>query len=141
MVVTFNLMAQGGGSALAMPGENVMLLTEYEIKLRTKGAKIGFVAEQVCHGCSCTLCTQADCMKAMLNVIWTLKACMLLLYNRLTMGLKQRLGVKILAVYVFLGWIACQITLFVECIPFQNYWQIAPSPSSKLQHPRSSYLF
>ena len=45
--MTLNLTAQGGGTALAMPGENVMLLDDYEIRIRTKGAKIGFVAEQV----------------------------------------------------------------------------------------------
>ena len=48
LIVTLNLTAQGGGSALAMPGEDVMALPYSQIKAREKGAKIGFVAEQVC---------------------------------------------------------------------------------------------
>lgn len=67
LVITLNLTALGGGSALAFPGDDVYTLPEAEVKSRIKGAKIDLVAEQ-----------------SMLNVIWVLKACMLLLYNRLT---------------------------------------------------------
>ena len=66
----------------------------------------------------------------MLNVIWTLKVCMLLLYNRLTMGLRQQLAVKLIAGYVAAGYLACQLVFFCQCIPFSQYWQIVPSPSS-----------
>ncbi|KAL1297920.1 hypothetical protein AAFC00_006434 [Neodothiora populina] len=111
LIVTLNLTAQGGGSALAMPGEDVSILTEIQIKLRERGAKIDLVAEQ-----------------SMLNVIWTLKVCMLLLYNRLTMGLRQHLAVKAIAIYVAVGYVACQLAFFCECIPFSQYWQIVPSP-------------
>lgn len=67
LIVTLNLTAQGGGSALAMPGEDVSALTDKEVKVREKGAKIDLVAEQ-----------------AMLNTIWILKVCTLKLYGRLT---------------------------------------------------------
>lgn len=67
----------------------------------------------------------------MLNVIWTLKTCMLLLYNRLTMGLRQQMAVKIIAAYVAIGYVACQLAFFCQCIPFHTYWQIVPSPSCK----------
>ncbi|THZ71874.1 hypothetical protein D6C84_10139 [Aureobasidium pullulans] len=111
LIITLNLTAQGGGTALAMPGEDVFALTAEEIKIREKGAKIDLVAEQ-----------------AMLNVIWILKVCTLKLYSRLTMGLKQQVAVKILAVYTAIGWVACQLAYFCECRPFSMYWQIAPSP-------------
>ncbi|GAB7349185.1 hypothetical protein MBLNU459_g8118t2 [Dothideomycetes sp. NU459] len=111
LIVTLNLTAQGGGSALALPGEDVFTLSKAEVNARIKGAKIDLVAEQ-----------------SMLNVIWVLKACMLLLYNRLTMGLKQQLAVKAIAIYTGVGWLACQLAWFCECIPFKMYWQIAPSP-------------
>jgi hypothetical protein len=66
-IVTHLNQAQGGGSALAMPGEDVSALTEEQVKVRVRGAKIDLVAEQ-----------------AMLNTIWILKVCTLKLYGRLT---------------------------------------------------------
>ncbi|GAM88225.1 hypothetical protein ANO11243_062560 [Dothideomycetidae sp. 11243] len=42
---------------------------------------------------------------------------------------KNHLFVKLLAVYVALGWLACQITLFTQCRPFSAYWQIRPAPN------------
>lgn len=47
LIVTLNLTAQGGGTALAMPGEDVFAFTPEEVKIREKGAKIDLVAEQV----------------------------------------------------------------------------------------------
>ena len=44
------------------------------------------------------------------------------------MGLRQQIAVKILAIYVAIGYVACQVTYFAECTPFSQYWQIAPSP-------------
>ncbi|KAG9647979.1 hypothetical protein KCU64_g9961, partial [Aureobasidium melanogenum] len=111
LIVTLNLTAQGGGSALAMPGEDVSALTEEQVKVRQRGAKIDLVAEQ-----------------AMLNTIWILKVCTLKLYGCLTMGLKQQIAVKILAVYTAIGYVACQLAYFLECRPFSSYWQISPSP-------------
>ncbi|KAG9861170.1 hypothetical protein KCU90_g10053, partial [Aureobasidium melanogenum] len=64
----------------------------------------------------------------MLNTIWILKVCTLKLYGRLTMGLKQQIAVKILAVYTAIGYVACQLAYFLECRPFSSYWQISPSP-------------
>jgi hypothetical protein len=67
LILTLNLTATGGGTALAMPGEDVTALTPEQVKIRQRGAKIDLVAEQ-----------------AMLNVIWLLKVCTLKLYSRLT---------------------------------------------------------
>lgn len=44
------------------------------------------------------------------------------------MGLKQQIAVKAIAVYVGIGWLACQLAWFCQCTPFNMYWQIAPSP-------------
>lgn len=41
----------------------------------------------------------------------------------------RQLAVKLLAVYVAMGWVACQLAFFLECRPFHAYWQIAPSPN------------
>ncbi|PNS16340.1 hypothetical protein CAC42_6447 [Sphaceloma murrayae] len=111
-VVGLNGLAQSAGTALAGPGEDVSLLSDEVVAARAYGAKITFMAEQ-----------------GMLNVIWTLKACMLIMYGRLTLGARNHLFVRALSVYTLLGWIACQLTLFLECRPFKAYWQIKPSPN------------
>ncbi|KAF2226147.1 hypothetical protein BDZ85DRAFT_165620, partial [Elsinoe ampelina] len=110
-VVGLNGLAQSAGTALAVPGEDVFALSEEVVEARQYGAKITFMAEQ-----------------GMLNVIWTLKACMLIMYSRLTFAATNHLFVRILSIYTAVGWVACQLTLFLECRPFNSYWQIAPSP-------------
>ncbi|KAG8631461.1 hypothetical protein KVT40_000601 [Elsinoe batatas] len=110
-VIGLNGLAQSAGTALAVPGEDVFALSEEVVEARKYGAEITFMAEQ-----------------GMLNVIWTLKACMLIMYSRLTFAAKNHLFVRILSIYTAIGWVACQLTLFLECRPFNSYWQIAPSP-------------
>lgn len=58
----------------------------------------------------------------MLNVIWTLKCCMLFLYGRMTQSTSNYRFVKWLAVYVGLGWVAVEIAFFTACRPFEGYW-------------------
>lgn len=62
----------------------------------------------------------------MLNLIYILKACVLILYTRLTLGLAERRFVRWLAVYVAVGWTATQITMFAACRPFSGYWALPP---------------
>jgi len=64
----------------------------------------------------------------MLNLIYTLKACLLLMYSRLTRGTEQQRGIRYLNIYVILGWIATQITFFTACRPFNGYWAV-PTPN------------
>src|SRR5436305_1337919 len=72
----------------------------------------------------------------MLNVIYCIKCCMLIMYNRLTMGLKQHMAVKVLAVYVIMGWVATELAFFFACRPFNGYWAVPPpNPQcTTLQH-------
>jgi len=62
----------------------------------------------------------------MLNVIYTIKTCMLIMYTRLTMTLPHRRLVLYLSVYVACGWFATQITFFTTCRPFKGYWAMPP---------------
>lgn len=62
----------------------------------------------------------------MLNVIYTIKACMLILYTRLTLGLTAQRLVKYLAIYVAIGWCASEIAFFTACRPFNGYWAMPP---------------
>jgi hypothetical protein len=72
----------------------------------------------------------------MLNVIYTAKACVLLMYTRLTLNLTTQRLVTYLAVYVFLGWLGTEIAFFTTCRPFSGYWAMPPpSPQcATLEH-------
>ncbi|KAF1932253.1 uncharacterized protein M421DRAFT_54351 [Didymella exigua CBS 183.55] len=118
LVVCLNTIAQGGGSNLFPPGQ-LSTFTEQEIQERIKGSKIVIVSEQ-----------------CMLNVIWSLKACMLLMFARMTSGTRHIKWIKIVAIYVFVGWVAVQIAFFTACMPFSGYWAIPVSnpQCTTLQH-------
>ena len=80
-----------------------------EIQDRIYGSKIVVISEQ-----------------AMLNVIYTMKTCMLIMYSRLTLGLNAQKAVRYIAVYVLLGWIASETAFFTACRPFPGYWGMPP---------------
>ncbi|KAF2999658.1 hypothetical protein E8E13_000417 [Curvularia kusanoi] len=104
LVVCLNIIAQGGGSNLFLP-EQFSTFTQEEIQERIKGSKIVVVSEQ-----------------CMLNVIWTLKACMLLLFARISSGTTHIKWIKLVAIYVAVGWVSVQIAFFTACMPFSSYW-------------------
>ncbi|KAI4168255.1 MAG: hypothetical protein LQ348_007536, partial [Seirophora lacunosa] len=61
----------------------------------------------------------------MLANTWLCKACLLILYHHMTIGLKQNKLVKLVAVYCVFGYILTQILyLAVWCRPFKQYWQV-----------------
>lgn len=62
----------------------------------------------------------------MLNVIYTLKICLLIMYSRLTTGVAQHRLVQFLFVYVAVGWLATETTFFASCRPFNGYWAVPP---------------
>jgi hypothetical protein len=62
----------------------------------------------------------------MLNLIYTLKACMLFIYTRLTLQLKYQIFVKALAFYVACGYVGTQLAFFFACRPFEGYWAMPP---------------
>src|ERR1700709_1197569 len=62
----------------------------------------------------------------MLNVIYCIKACMLLMYTRLTLGLTAQRLVIYLSIYVAIGWLATEIAFFTACRPFAGYWAMPP---------------
>ncbi|KAL8989206.1 MAG: hypothetical protein Q9169_008408 [Polycauliona sp. 2 TL-2023] len=61
----------------------------------------------------------------MLANTWLCKACLLILYHQMTLGLKQNKLVKLVGAYCILGYILIQILyLGVWCRPIQQYWQV-----------------
>jgi hypothetical protein len=61
-------------------------------------------------------------------VQWGTKACLLLLYWRLTQNLPQNIVVKVVAAYVLVTYIVMEVLYFgYWCRPFHDYWQTPPN--------------
>ncbi|PWY88723.1 UbiD family decarboxylase [Aspergillus sclerotioniger CBS 115572] len=109
LCVALNEVASIGGSNL-MDESDIEKLTP-EIKAdRIRGSKWVFVSEH-----------------SFLLAIYGMKACMLVIYARITEGLRQRKWVTYLAVYVALGFVGNEMSLFLICRPLSNYWAV-PTP-------------
>ncbi len=92
---------------LMLPSD-IPLLTPDSIKSRIHGSKLVLVVEQ-----------------SMITTIWGCKICLLLMYNKLTFGLKQQLAVKFVGGYVVINWIIMESLYFgVWCRPFPQYWAV-----------------
>lgn len=106
VIVSTNQVATNGSNYL--PPGAAELLTEPEIVSAIWGSKMTFVLEEFT-----------------LSTTWLIKACMLLMYGRLTLGLKEYLAVKYLAYYCLLGFVVTQVLfLGVWCRPIQQYWAV-----------------
>ncbi|KAI0025953.1 hypothetical protein F4780DRAFT_237987 [Xylariomycetidae sp. FL0641] len=108
LMICLNVITQGGGSNL-YPPELTGTFTEKEVAERIFGSKVVVVSEQ-----------------AMLNCIYAIKVCMLIMYTRLTLGLNQQRAVRYLALYVGAGWFASETAFFTACVPFAGYWGMPP---------------
>lgn len=61
--------------------------------------------------------------QCMLFSTWGVKICMLMLYWRITQNLRSNLYIKILSVYVALGFVVIMVCYYaVYCRPFSQYW-------------------
>ncbi|KAL1635250.1 hypothetical protein SLS58_010326 [Diplodia intermedia] len=99
-------------SNLMHPSELPAVLADPDqVKSRIFGSKITLAVEQ-----------------CMIHAQWGTKASLLILYDKMTQGLRENLFNKICAAYVFLGYVVIQITFFgVWCRPFSQYWAINPA--------------
>ncbi|KAF7117116.1 hypothetical protein CNMCM5793_005800 [Aspergillus hiratsukae] len=110
LCVALNQVASGGGSNL-MTEEDIANLTPATYAERVRGSKWVFVSEH-----------------SFLLAIWAMKACMLVIYARITEGLKARKWITYLSVYVALGFVGVELALFLMCRPLTNYWAV-PTPN------------
>ncbi|KAL3462422.1 hypothetical protein BJX64DRAFT_139983 [Aspergillus heterothallicus] len=62
------------------------------------------------------------------TLIWSLKACMLFFYNRLTLGLMQQKLVKFNAILCAGTYVAVIFTIFMHCRPLSKHFQVYPDP-------------
>ncbi|KAJ3556283.1 hypothetical protein NPX13_g10169 [Xylaria arbuscula] len=91
--------------------DNPPVLTADEISQRVFGSKLVLVVEQM-----------------QIATTWLVKACLLIMYSRLTGFNKiQALGVKLVACYVAFSFVLMEILyLGVWCRPFNQYWAVPP---------------
>ncbi|KAK5625817.1 hypothetical protein RRF57_001533 [Xylaria bambusicola] len=97
---------------------NPPVLTPHEIDSRVFGSKLVLVVEEM-----------------QIVTIWLVKACLLIMYSRLTtfadarsgFNKIQALGVKIVGAYTILSFVVMEILyLGVWCRPFTEYWAVPP---------------
>lgn len=92
---------------LMLPSD-IPLLTPSSIQSRIRGSKYVVVVEQ-----------------SMITTQWGCKICLLLLYSKLTFGLKQHLAVKVVGAYVVCSFLVMEILYFgVWCHPFGGMWKV-----------------
>ena len=106
-----------------LPGEELTLTPE-SITSRIRGSKLVLVVEQ-----------------SMILTIWGCKICLLLMYNKLTFGLKQHMAVKVVAGYVVVAFVVMEILyLGVWCRPLNMYWAV-PVENGSYLHSLPRLLF
>ncbi|ORY08342.1 hypothetical protein BCR34DRAFT_465927, partial [Clohesyomyces aquaticus] len=115
LIVMTNIEAKSHSNLLP-PGFDVNTLTPKDKSAREYGSKIVVVVEQM-----------------QIAVIWACKACLLILYHRLTrmVASKENVAIKLLSAYVALGFVVMEILYFAAwCRPFGEYWAV-PTRSSQ----------
>ncbi|KZM24350.1 uncharacterized protein EKO05_0005627 [Ascochyta rabiei] len=98
------------GSNLEPPNFDFGALTAGQLSQRTYGSKMMIVTEQM-----------------QISVIWSCKACLLVMYYRLTRTAlrNENVAIKVLSIYVALGYMVMQILYFaVWCRPFPEYYRV-----------------
>ncbi|KAF7596027.1 hypothetical protein BBP40_003807 [Aspergillus hancockii] len=112
VVVCVNQTAQHGSNYL--PPGKAETLTEEEIEDAVWGSKMTFALEHFT-----------------LFSLWMVKACLLTMYNRLTLGLREHLAVKVLAVYTAASFVLVEVLFCsVWCgPPITMYWDVPPKDS------------
>jgi hypothetical protein len=119
LLVMANILAKSNSNLLP-PEFPLSSLTSDAISERQYGSKIVIVVEQM-----------------QIAVVWANKACLLILYHRLTrmVATKENIAIKLLAVYVALGFVVMEILYFgAWCRPFHEYWAIPTYSSQVLPH-------
>lgn len=113
LIATINIV-RFVNSNLLPPGFDVATLSATDKAQREYGSKLILVVEQ----CQCV-------------TVWGVKACLLILYFRLTEMRRENIAIRILAAYVAFGFVFMEIFYFgVWCRPFYEYWQV---PTNSIQ--------
>jgi hypothetical protein len=112
LITTTNL-AFTTPTALLPPHLLPSQLTPSDLATRIHGSKLVLIVEQL-----------------QIAVIWSCKACLLILYHRLTHLVSPiaHLAIKLLALYTLLSLLVMELLFFtLWCRPFSQYWAIPPN--------------
>ncbi|KAF1951606.1 hypothetical protein CC80DRAFT_369905, partial [Byssothecium circinans] len=115
---------------LSPPSIDISTITPTAMHALERASKIVIVIEQM-----------------QIAVIWSCKTCLLILYHRLTrmVAPKSNIAIKLLAVYIALGFVVMEILYFsVWCRPFRDYWTIpttSPQCSALTNHRITNAVF
>ncbi|RFU30236.1 hypothetical protein B7463_g6079, partial [Scytalidium lignicola] len=91
-----------------LPPDEIAHLSPEEVASAVWGSKMNLVLEEFT-----------------LTTVWLTKACILLMYSRLTLGLRQNFAVKCVGCYCAFGYVLVQVLyLAVWCRPIQQYWAV-----------------
>lgn len=104
------------GSNLEPPNYDFGALSGEQLSQRIYGSKLMIVTEQL-----------------QISVVWACKACLLIMYYRLTRTAlrNENIAIKVLSVYVALGYVVIQVLYFaVWCRPFREYYTV-PTDSTQ----------
>ncbi|KAI9696921.1 MAG: hypothetical protein M1820_007996 [Bogoriella megaspora] len=113
LIISINYVADDDTNLLP-PGFDMKSLTKQDKEDRRLGSKLVLVVEQ-----------------NQILTIWAVKACLLIMYYRLTIVQKENIAVVALAIYVAFGFVFMEIFYFaVWCRPFHNYWAV-PTPNTQ----------
>jgi hypothetical protein len=102
-------------SNLEPDGFDFSALTREELDKRRYGSKLVVVVEQM-----------------QIAVIWSCKACLLIMYQRITRTalLKENVAIKVLSAYTVLGFVIIEVLYFAAwCRPFSEYYAVPTSSS------------
>ncbi|QUC17508.1 uncharacterized protein UV8b_01749 [Ustilaginoidea virens] len=109
LMVSINIISNTNSNLI--DPEHPTSLSAEDVATREYGSKMVLLAEQM------------QCI-----TIWLTKTCLLLMYHRLTMALKNNTAVKFVAGYVALGFVVMEsLYLGVWCRPFSQYWAVPPN--------------
>jgi hypothetical protein len=101
-------------SNLIPPGDDVSRYSEAEISDRVTGSKYVLAVEQM-----------------QIATVWLVKACLLIMYFRMTAVLPQRKLVIATSIYVAVTFVIMEILYFgVWCRPFNQYWAVPTNSST-----------
>lgn len=122
LIVSMNIVSTASSNLIDPNGDTS--LTPQSIRDRQFGSKMVLVVEQM------------QCI-----TIWLVKACLLLMYHRLTMSLKQNIAVKIVAGYAAVTFVVMEILCeFLLLFPFLGGGRGVCSGMRPRVFPRSAYF-
>lgn len=130
LIVTINIVADKSTN-LFPPSYDISSLTPTDVEQRRYGSKLVLVVEQCQCLTSKIIAFSPQFVWLTGLVAWSVKACLIIMFARLTVGRREHIALKVLAAYVAFGFIFMEVFyLGVWCRPFHS-WSSPTSPGPR----------